>query len=44
VEGQNTKWRDGLAIPQSKVWSRIVPVWRNCRDKNGEEHERKEVQ
>ena len=24
--------RDGVAIPQSKLWPRIVPVWKNCRD------------
>jgi hypothetical protein len=36
--------RDGVAIPQSKTLTHIVPVWKNCRDKNGEEPEEKEVQ
>jgi hypothetical protein len=25
-------------------WSRIVPVWKNCRGKNGEDPEEKKVQ
>lgn len=25
------------------LWSRIVPIWRNCRDKTWEEHEKKDV-
>jgi hypothetical protein len=24
--------KDGIAIPQSKLWPIIVPVWKNCRD------------
>jgi hypothetical protein len=36
--------RDGVAIPQSKLWPIIVPVWKNSRDGNGEEPEEKKVQ
>jgi hypothetical protein len=36
--------RDGVAIPQSKLWPKIVPVWKNYRDENGEEPEEKKVQ
>jgi hypothetical protein len=36
--------RDRVAIPESKKQHRIVPVWKNCRGKNGEEPEEKEVQ
>jgi hypothetical protein len=36
--------RDGVAIPQSKLWPIIVPVWKNCRDGNGEKPEEKKVQ
>jgi hypothetical protein len=36
--------RDGVTIPESKVWLIIVPVWKNCRDKNEEEPEEKEEQ
>ena len=28
--------RDGVAIPQSKFQPIIVPIQKNCRDKNGE--------
>jgi hypothetical protein len=35
--------RDGVTIPQSKLWPIIVPVWKNCRDRNGEEPEEKKV-
>jgi hypothetical protein len=33
-----------LAIPQLKLWPIIVPVWKNCRDGNGEEPKEKKVQ
>jgi hypothetical protein len=36
--------RDGVAIPQSQLWSIIVSVWKNYRDGNGEEPEEKKVQ
>jgi hypothetical protein len=36
--------RDGVAIPQSKFWPIIVPVWKNYSDGNGEEPEEKKVQ
>jgi hypothetical protein len=36
--------RDGVFIPQSKLWPIIVPVWKNWRDRNGEEPEEKKVQ
>jgi hypothetical protein len=36
--------RDGVAIPQSHLWPIIVPIWKNCRDGNGEEPEEKQVQ
>jgi hypothetical protein len=36
--------RDVIAISQSKLWHIIVPVWKNCRDENGEEPEEKKVQ
>jgi hypothetical protein len=36
--------RDGVAIPQSKLLPIIVPVWKNYRDRNGEEPEEKKVQ
>jgi hypothetical protein len=36
--------RDGVAIPQSKLWPIIFPVWKNCKDVNGEEPEGKKVQ
>jgi hypothetical protein len=28
--------REGVAIPQSKLWPIIVPVWKNCRGGNGD--------
>jgi hypothetical protein len=34
----------GLPSHSQKLWIRIVFVWKNCRDKNGEEIEGKEVQ
>jgi hypothetical protein len=36
--------RDGVAIPQSKLWPRIVLVWKNCRDGDREAPEEKKVQ
>jgi hypothetical protein len=36
--------REGVAIPQSKPWPIIVPVWKNYRDENGEKPEEKKVQ
>jgi hypothetical protein len=33
--------RDGVDIPQSKLWPIVVSVWKNCRDGNGEEAEEK---
>jgi len=36
--------RDRIAIPQPKLWPIIVPLWKNCRDGNGEELEVKKVQ
>jgi hypothetical protein len=36
--------RDGVTIPLSKLWSIILPVWKNYRDGNGEEPEEKKVQ
>jgi hypothetical protein len=36
--------RDEVAIPQSELWPIIFPVWKNCRDGNGEEPEEKKVQ
>jgi hypothetical protein len=36
--------RDGVAILQSQLWPKIVPVWKNYRDGNGEEPEEKKVQ
>jgi hypothetical protein len=36
--------REGVAIPQSKLWLIIVPVWKNCRDGNGEDPKEKKVQ
>jgi hypothetical protein len=33
-----------VAIPKSQLWPIIVPVWKNCRDGNGEEPEGKKVQ
>jgi hypothetical protein len=33
----------GLPLHSQKLWPRIVPVWKNCRNKNEEEHEEKEV-
>jgi hypothetical protein len=36
--------RDGVAIPQSQLWSITVPVWKNYRDGNGEKPEEKKVQ
>jgi hypothetical protein len=38
------KWRDGVAIPQSKALTKNCSCLKNCRDKNGEESEGKEVQ
>jgi hypothetical protein len=35
---------DGIAIPQSKLWPIIVPVWKNCRDVNGEQPQEKNFQ
>jgi hypothetical protein len=29
--------REAIAIPQSQLWPVIVPIWKNCRDGNGEE-------
>ena len=37
---EGIKWRIGL----SSHWPIIIPVWKNCRDKNGKEFEEKEVQ
>jgi len=37
VERQGIKWRGGVVIPQSKLWPRIVPVWKNCKNENGED-------
>jgi hypothetical protein len=36
--------KDGVAIPQSKLWSIIVSVWKNGRHGNGDEPEEKKVQ
>lgn len=36
--------REGVAIPQSKPWHIIAHVWKNFRDGNEEEPEKKEVQ
>ena len=36
--------KDEVAIPQSQLWPIAVPVWKNFRDKNGEEPEEKKVQ
>jgi hypothetical protein len=36
--------RDGVANPQLKLWAIIVPVWKNFRDRNGEEPEEKKIQ
>jgi hypothetical protein len=36
--------RDGVAILQSKLWPIIVPVWKYCRDRNGEDPEEMKVQ
>jgi hypothetical protein len=36
--------RDKVVIPQSKLWPKIVPVCKNCRDGNGEDPEEKKVQ
>jgi hypothetical protein len=36
--------RNGVAIPQSKLWPIIFPVWKNFRDENGEEPKEKKVQ
>jgi hypothetical protein len=36
--------REEVAIPQSKFWSIIVPVWKNYGNGNGEEPEKKKVQ
>jgi hypothetical protein len=36
--------KDGIAIPQPKLWPIIVPVWKNCRDRNGEKPVEKEAQ
>jgi hypothetical protein len=36
--------REGDAIPQSKLWPIIVPVWKNCIDVNGEEPRENKIQ
>jgi hypothetical protein len=36
--------RDWVLIPQSKLCPIIVPVRKSCRDRNGEEPEKKKVQ
>jgi hypothetical protein len=36
--------REGVAIPQSKLWPIMVSVWKNYKDGNGEEPEGKKVQ
>jgi hypothetical protein len=36
--------RDGVAIPQLKLWHIIVTVWKKCRDGNIEKPEEKKVQ
>jgi hypothetical protein len=36
--------REGVAIPQSKLWPIIVPFLKNCRDGNGEETKEKKIQ
>ena len=36
--------RDGVVIPQSKLWPIIVPVWKSYRDGNVKEPEEKKVQ
>jgi hypothetical protein len=35
---------EGISIPQSKLSPIIVPVWKNCKDGNGEEPEEGRVQ
>jgi hypothetical protein len=34
----------GLPSHNQKLWPIIFPVWKNCRDKDGEEPEEKEFQ
>jgi hypothetical protein len=36
--------RDGVPVPQSKLWPIIVPLWKNCRDENEDESKEKMVQ
>jgi hypothetical protein len=36
--------RDRAATSPSKLWSIIVPVWKNCKDGNGDEPKKKKVQ
>jgi hypothetical protein len=42
VEG--IKWRDGVAIPQSKTLTQICSCLKELQGQNGEEPEEKEVQ
>jgi hypothetical protein len=41
IKGHQMKER---GTPLSQLWSIIVPVWKNYRDGNGEESEKKKVQ
>ena len=36
--------KDGVAMPQSKLWPIIAPIWENCREENEEKLEEKKVQ
>jgi hypothetical protein len=36
--------RDGVTTPQSYFWPIIFPVWKNYRDGNGKEPEKKKIQ
>jgi hypothetical protein len=46
ISSRNTghQARERVAIPQSKFWHIILPVWENCRDGNGKEPKEKKVQ
>ena len=44
IQQKDRALSDGAAIPQSQLWPIIASVWKNCRDRNGEELEKKEVQ
>ena len=44
VERRGIEWRDEIAITQSKILTQIVPVQKNCRNKNGKEPGGKEVE